>query len=81
MIAEMGEKLSESYVAGPFRPLLESAISRLVVADKKHAGLINREFLDWFPQLLRCPYALPAAAGGRLPLRAEAEHQGRLPAL
>jgi arylsulfatase A-like enzyme len=46
-IAEMSQKLSESFYAGPFRPLLEYAAGQLLVADKKHAGLVNREFLDW----------------------------------
>jgi len=46
-IAAMVQRLSETFDAGPFRPLQEYVLGQLVVADKKHAGLINREFLDW----------------------------------
>jgi arylsulfatase A-like enzyme len=45
-ISEMGQRLSESFDAGAFRPL--HVLGEHLVADqKKHAGSINREFLDW----------------------------------
>jgi len=46
-IAATVQRLSETFDAGPFRPLQEDLLGQLRVADKKHAGLINREFLDW----------------------------------
>ena len=46
-IAALVQRLSENFDAGPFRPLQEHMLDQLLVADKKHAGLINREFLDW----------------------------------
>jgi arylsulfatase A-like enzyme len=46
-IAGTGQKLVESAEAFPFRDVLVDTVRRLTVADKKHAGLVNREFLDW----------------------------------
>jgi arylsulfatase A-like enzyme len=46
-IAALLRRLSETFGAGPFRRLEESLLDRLRVADKKHAGLINRDFLNW----------------------------------
>ena len=49
-IADLGHKLSERFDAGPLRTWFEYATSRLRVADKKHAGLVNREFLHWLSE-------------------------------
>jgi arylsulfatase A-like enzyme len=46
-IADMGQRLSQSVDMGPFRPLLDETLGRLVVVDKKHAEVINQEFVDW----------------------------------
>jgi arylsulfatase A-like enzyme len=46
-IATIGQKLVESAAAFPFRDVLFDTVRRLTVADKKDAGLVNREFLDW----------------------------------
>jgi arylsulfatase A-like enzyme len=46
-IADMVQSLSESLDVVPFRPLQEYVLGHLLVGDKKHAGAINREFVDW----------------------------------
>jgi arylsulfatase A-like enzyme len=45
-------RLSETFDAGALRPLQEYVLGRLLVADKKHAGVVNREFLDWLSRRL-----------------------------
>ena len=46
-IAALVQRLSQTFDPGPFRPLEENLVGQLLEADKKHAGLVNREFLDW----------------------------------
>jgi arylsulfatase A-like enzyme len=46
-IAAMVQRLSQTFDPGPFRPLEEKLVRELLEADKKHAGLVNREFLEW----------------------------------
>ncbi len=42
--AALVQKLSDNFATGA---VAESLLGQLRVADKKHAGLVNREFLDW----------------------------------
>ena len=46
-IAAIVKKLDERLDAGPFRWLQEYIAGQFVVADKKYAAAINREFVDW----------------------------------
>ena len=83
-LAALVKRLSETFDAGPFRPLQEHLLGQLVVADKKHAGSINREFLDWLSRRpepgrpffaflnyfdAHSPYVLPAGAEYRFGLK------------
>jgi arylsulfatase A-like enzyme len=46
-IATMVKRLGERFDAGPFRTLQEYVLGQLLVPDKKYAGSVNREFIDW----------------------------------
>ena len=46
-IAAAVQRLGETFGLAPFRSLQGSVLGQLRVAEKKDAGMINREFFDW----------------------------------
>ena len=47
IVGALCQRLGETFDLGPFRALQTYAVGQLEVADKKFAGAVNREFLDW----------------------------------
>ena len=87
-IAATIQTLGETFGAGPFRLLRESVLRSLRVAEKKDAGLINGEFLDWLSRRhqparpffaflnyfdAHSPYLLPRGAGYRFGMQPRAD--------
>jgi arylsulfatase A-like enzyme len=80
-LADMGVALSRHLDAWPLRPLQAAVLRRLLARDRKGAGSVNREFLDWLEQRQQpgrpffvflnyfdahTPYVLPTGAAYRV---------------